>query len=225
MRTWKVVVVGSIVGALAVILATAYLEASGLIRLPGPPMGQQIGARLLAFRGLPVAEAGPYIEAAVGLLLQFLIGTLVLYAAPERMRRLTDAVAAGAREILRFLLIGLLLAVALGAVALLSAFYIHTAMLPFVLGGGIFLGALVGAEALALALGRGLLRRAGWSGGSPLAALFVGTILLVAATRIPYLAVAVLILLGLTGAGAALSTRFGGRRTWTLDPLREVPEL
>jgi len=30
--------------------------------------------------------------------------------------------------------------------------------------------------------------------------------------------------IALIGAGAALSTRFGGRRTWSLDPLREVIE-
>jgi hypothetical protein len=97
-------------------------------------------------------------------------------------------------------------------------------MLPFVLAGVLFLAALAGAEALALGLGRGLLRRAAWSGGSPLMALLVGTTLLYALTRLPYAAPVVMALLALTGAGAALSTRFGGRRTWTLDPLREVPE-
>ncbi|MBF8256021.1 MAG: hypothetical protein HW375_928 [Anaerolineales bacterium] len=55
-------------------------------------------------------------------------------------------------------------------------------------------------------------------------ALLVGTTLLYALTRLPYAAPVVMALLALTGAGAALSTRFGGRRTWTLDPLREVSE-
>jgi hypothetical protein len=77
---------------------------------------------------------------------------------------------------------------------------------------------------LALALGRGLLRRADWSTGSPLVALLVGTTLLYAVTRLPYIASVPMALLGLIGAGAALSTRFGGRRTWTLEPLREVIE-
>jgi len=139
------------------------------------------------------------------------------------MRRLTDAVTGG-RAIGRYLAIGLVLTLGLGAVALLSAFYLHTALLPFVLAGILILAALAGAEALALGLGRELLRRAAWSGGSPLVALLVGTTLLYALTRLPYAAPVMMAVLALTGAGAALSTRFGGRRTWTLDPLREVSE-
>lgn len=224
MKVWRVVVVVAVAAALAVILATAWLQATGRLRLPWPMMAPQIGARFGFFGAHRLAAAGPYVEAAAGLLLQFLLGTLILYFMPERMRRLTDAVAGGWRAVVRYLAIGLLLALGLGAVALLSAFYVHTAMLPFVLAGVLILAALAGAEALALALGRGLLRRAGWSGGSPLVALLVGTTLLYPVTRLPYAAFGVMALLGLTGAGAALSTRFGGRRTWTLDPLREVNE-
>jgi xanthosine utilization system XapX-like protein len=51
--------------------------------------------------------------------------------------------------------------------------------------------------------------------------LLVGTTLLYALTRLPYVAPAAMVVIGLTGAGAALSTRFGGRRLWTLDPLLE----
>jgi hypothetical protein len=224
MKLWRGVVVIGLVAAVAVILATAFLEATGRIRLPWPMMAHQIGTRFALFGAHRLAAAGPYVEATAGLLLQFLLGTLILYTIPERMRRLTDAVAGGWREIVRYLAIGLFLALGLGAMALLSAFYVHTAVLPFVLAGALVLAALAGAEALALALGRGLLRRAAWSNSSPLVALLVGTTLLYAVTRIPYLAPVMMTLLGLIGAGAALSTRFGGRRTWTLDPLREVLE-
>jgi hypothetical protein len=223
MKVWRAAIVGSLVAALAVILGTAYLAAEGRIHLPWPMMAPQIGTRLGWFGAYRLAAAGPYIEATAGLLLQFLLGALIVYLMPERMRRLTDAVA-GDRAIVRYLAIGLVLALGLGAVALLSAFYIHTALLPFVLAGVLILAALAGSAALALGLGRGLLRRAGWSGGSPLVALVVGTTLLYALTRLPYIAPVVMAVLALTGAGAALSTRFGGRRTWTLDPLREVSE-
>jgi len=223
MKAWRVAVVVALVLALVVILAAAFLEADGRIRVAWPMMARQIGARFMPFGLHRLAAAGPYVEAIAGLLLQFLIGALILYTMPERMRRLTDAVASGWREIVRFFVIGLLLVLGLSAVALLSAFYVHTAVLPFVLGGVLFLAALAGGEALALAFGRGLLRRAGWSGGSPLMALLVGTTLLYSVTRLPYAAPVVMALLGLIGAGVALSTRFGGRRIWTLDPLREVP--
>ena len=223
MKLWRAVIVGSLAAALAVILATAFLAAEGRIHLPWPMMAPQIGTRLGWLGAHRLAAAGPYIEATAGLLLQFLLGALILYLMPERMRRLTDAVTGG-RAIGRYLAIGLVLTLGLGAVALLSAFYLHTALLPFVLAGILILAALAGAEALALGLGRELLRRAAWSGGSPLVALLVGTTLLYALTRLPYAAPVVMAVLALTGAGAALSTRFGGRRTWTLDPLREVSE-
>jgi len=224
MRLWRVAVVIGLLASLAVIGATAYLEAAGRIRLPWLMIAPQMGTRFGLFGAPRLAAAGPYVEATAGLLLQFLIGTLILYIVPERMRRLTDAVSGGWREIARYLVIGLLLVLGLGAVGLLSAFYVHTAALPFMLAGVLLLAALAGAEALAFGLGRSLLRRAHWSGGSPLVALLVGTTLLYALTRLPYAAPGVMGLLALTGAGAALSTRFGGRLVWTLDPLREVPE-
>jgi len=224
MKRWRAILMIGVVAAMAVILGTAFLEAEGRLELPWPLMARQLGQRFGPFAGTQLIEAGPYVQAVAGLLLQFLIGTLILYAAPERMRRLTDAVASGWRQLGQFLLTGLMLVLGLGAVAVLSAFYVHTAALVFILGAVLFLGALAGSAALALAIGREGLRRAGWSGGSPLVALFVGTTLLYALTRLPYAAPLAMALLGLMGAGAALSTRFGGRRTWSLDPLREVIE-
>ena len=225
MRTWQVVVVVALVVAAAVILVTAYFASEGRFQLPWPPMHRQLPVEDRGFvRSSSLAAAGPYIEGIAGFLLQFLIGVLVTYAAPERMRRLTDALAAGGREGLRFLAIGLLLALALGAVALLSAFFVQTFPLAFVLTAIYFLAALVGGVALAFAVGRGLLRRAGWVGGSPLVALLVGTLPLYAATRIPFVGPLVIGAVALIGAGASLSTRFGGRRTWSLEPMREVTE-
>ena len=224
MKTWRVVVVLSVVASVSIILGTAFLEAEGVLRLPWPGLAPQIGERFGRVGPHRLAYAGPYVEAVAGLPLQFLIGALVLYTAPERMRRLTDSVAAGWRPVLRFFAVGALLALGLGAVAVLSAFYVHTAVLPFFLAGVLSLAALVGWVALALGLGRGLLRRAAWSRYSPLFALWIGTTLLYAVARLPYVTVAVTVLLGLAAAGASLSTRFGGRQTWTLDPLREDSE-
>jgi len=225
MRTRRVVVVVAVVAAVGVILATSYLASDGRLQLPWPQMHRQIlGGDRGFMRSSSLAAAGPYVESIAGLLLQFLIGVLVVYAAPERMRRLSDALAAGGRDMLRHFVIGLLLALGLGAVAVLSAFFVQTFLLPFVLTAVYFLAALVGGVGLAFALGRGLLRRTGWAGGSPLVSLFVGTLPLYAATRIPFVALVVIGGMALIGAGVALSTRFGGRRTWSLDPLREVIE-
>lgn len=222
MTRWKAGVVASCLAALVVILVTAYLEAEGIVRWPWPPLRRQIGAGPGHLFVAPVVAVGPYLQAFAGMLLQFVIGLMLLYAAPERMRRLTDSVAGGWGAVLRYLLTGALLAAGLGAVSLLSAFYVHTALLPFVLGSLVFLAALVGAVGLAFGLGRELLRRAAWAEGSPLWSLLVGTTLLYALTRLPVVGPGVMLLLGLIGAGAALATRFGGRRSWTLEPLREV---
>src|SRR3989304_2251600 len=46
MRVWRGVGVASVLAALAVILATAYLEAEGRLRLPWPMMAPQVGTRL-----------------------------------------------------------------------------------------------------------------------------------------------------------------------------------
>ena len=224
MKRWRVVAVAALAAAAAVILATAYLDAEGIVHLAWPGLAPQMSPRFGRLGGPPWAFAGSYVEAVTGLLLQYLIAAVIVYAAPERMRRLVDAVAAGGTALPRFLLIGALLGLGLGAIAVLSAFYVHTAVLSFAVAGILSLAALVGWVALAFGLGRGLLRRASWAGGSPLIALWAGTTLLYAAARLPYLAVPMMILVALTGAGAALSTRFGGRRTWTLDPLREVME-
>lgn len=226
MKGWRTVVIVGVILAGVIILATAFLETAGRYRLPWPPMAHQLGApRWGVLSSAPVLSAGAYIEALAGLASQFLIGVLILYTAPARVRRLADGLSAGARATLRYFLIGLVLALALGAVGLLSAFFVQTVPMPFILGVIYFIAAMVGAVAAGFALGRTLLRRAGWAHGSPLIALLLGTTLLYAALRIPFLAPALIAFLGLLGAGAALSTRFGGRQDWSLDPLREVPEV
>jgi hypothetical protein len=93
--------------------------------------------------------------------------------------------------------------------------------LPIVLLFGFFLSALCGVVALEFEIGRDLLRRAGWSGASPLAALALGCLLVFAASRIPFLGPLFLALVWLTGAGVVLATRFGSGGRWSLSPLQE----
>lgn len=224
MKVWRVVLLVVTLAAVAVVLVTGYFEASGRIRLPWPAMYRQLhfgGDRLGVLRSEPLREVSPYLQAIGGLLSQSLAGVLLLYVAPSRLRRLADAFSPGLVPPLRFLVVGGVLAVALGAVAALASFYVYTFPVPFLLIGVFLVAAMVGGVALAFAFGRGLLRRAGWAGGSPILALVLGTLLLYALTRIPYLAGATVVLIGLTGAGAALSTRFGGRAAWSLEPLQE----
>lgn len=159
--------------------------------------------------------------ALAGAVSQYLVGLLVLFVVPRRVRHLAQAMASGGRRLARYLLLGGLLAALLAAVGLLSVLAVHTFPLPFLLGAAFFLAALLGAVALAYQLGRELLTRAGWATGSPLAHLALGTWLLFALSQVPYYGWLVVALVWLTGAGAAVATRFGSGRPWTLTPLLE----
>jgi hypothetical protein len=155
---------------------------------------------------------------------QFLVGVLVLFAAPRRLRRMAAALAGGGRQLLRFALTGLLLAVATAAVGLLAVLSVHTFPLPFILIAAFFLAALIGVVALTYRLGVGLMVRAGWSDQQPLASLALGTLIVFALTRVPFLGVVILAAVWLTGAGAAIASRFGSGEPWSLLPLLEEPQ-
>jgi hypothetical protein len=158
---------------------------------------------------------------SAGLVSQFLLAVLVAYAVPRHVRRIADSLTRGSWAAARFLAIGALLAVGLTVMGLLAALSEHTFPLTFVLAVAFFLAAVAGVVALAYQVGRVLLARAGWAARSPLAGLALGTLILYALTRVPYFGLVVLIVLSLTGAGAALSTRFGSRERWSLSPLVE----
>jgi hypothetical protein len=158
--------------------------------------------------------------AAAGLASQYLAGVLLLYLAPRRVARVAAALGAG-RDLLRHLLLGALIVVGLSALAVLSMLSAHTFPLPFLLLGALFLAALGGVVAITFRLGRDLAARAGWAQASPLTHLAMGSLVIFALTRVPYLGVVVLILIWLTGAGVAAASRFGSRAGWTLAPLVE----
>jgi hypothetical protein len=226
MSRWRAVVLAMIVGAVVLILLSALAFDWG-------PIWQE-------WRG-PLAVRpifGGWGQAAVGgggaldrlgaelanLVAQFLVGVLVLFAAPRRLRRMAVVLAGRGRQLLRFALTGLLLAVATAAVGLLAVLSVHTFPLPFILIAAFFLAALIGVVALTYRLGVGLMVRAGWSDQQPLASLALGTLIVFALTRVPFLGVVILAAVWLTGAGAAIASRFGSGEPWSLLPLLEEPQ-
>jgi hypothetical protein len=156
-----------------------------------------------------------------GLVSQYLVALLIAYVAPRHVRRMADSLSRGSRAIARSFAIGLLSTVALAAIILLASMSIHMFPVPILLAVIIFLAALVGVVALAYQTGRLLLSRAAWAQESPLASLGLGTLILYGLTQVPFFGLLVLIAISLTGVGAALSTRFGGRGRWSLAPLTE----
>ena len=223
MNKWGWILVGACFVALFILVGSSLLEARGLV---GSPWMGRLSARLedrpwAAPPGVVFVEANPYVNALAGLVSHYLVGVLVVFAVPRTVRRLADTVAGGRRSLARYLFAGILLAAMLLAVALLTAVFAHLFPVPIVLLFVFFIAALSGVVALQYELGRDLLRRAGGSGASPLAALAIGTLLFFSATRVPYLGPLVLAAIWMTGAGLVLTTRFGSGGRWSLEPLQE----
>ena len=171
-----------------------------------------------------VQDAGVRVNFAVllaGLVTQFITGVLMLYLIPRQVHNMAQAIARGWRQLLRYLAVGILLAVVLAVVGLLSILALHTMPLLIVLSMIFFLASLSGVLALTYQLGRGLLFQAGWSEGSPLKSLALGTSIFYAITRIPLFGWVALVLLWLTGAGVAVATRLGSGKSWSILPLME----
>jgi hypothetical protein len=152
---------------------------------------------------------------------QYLLGVLVMFAAPRPVRRMADLVEPGGRQLLRFLAIGLLVAVLFVAVGVAAVLSMHTFPVPFLLVGIFFLIALGGTVGLTYALGRAAFRWGRLAEHSPLLSYGMGTLLLYALSQVPFLGPVVLLAAWSIGVGVVIATRFGSGRPWTLEPLME----
>ena len=177
-----------------------------------------------AWRLALVQDAGVRVNFAVllaGLVTRFMTGVLVIYLVPRQVHRMAHAIAIGWRQLLRYLAVGILLAVVMAVLGLLSILALHTMPLPVILSMIFFLASLGGVVALTYQLGRGLLSQAGWSEGSPLMSLALGVLVFYAITRIPYFGWVAMVLLWLTGVGLSVATRLGSGKPWSILPLME----
>lgn len=223
MNRWRIAVVLVVILAFAVILTSGFLPARALLFGPRPFAGGDVSA-IHGWNSsmLPVLQPAGRILAQLGALLaQFVVALILLYLMPNRIRVMTRSLTLGPSAILRHLVTGLALAVCLAAVGVLSVLSLHMFPLPFILLGLLFASALIGAAAITLTVGRGLLRRAGWYSNGPVRALALGTLIVSALAVIPFAGDLILALTLITGAGVAVATRFGTGRSWTLDPLVE----
>lgn len=221
MNRWRWIVIGSAATSLAVIVIAGTPWARPLV---WPP---RAGALAVHAEALPwrAGSLPPLTEGvagvAVALLAHYLLGVVLLFLIPHRVRWMADALRPGGRRLARIFLIGLIAAVLMAAIGLLAAISVQMFPLPFLLLGLLFVAALGGVAAIEFELGRGLLSRAGWYGDRPLLALAYGTLLTFALTNLPLVGWLALAGLWLTGAGVAVATRFGSGQAWTLRPLVE----
>jgi len=171
--------------------------------------------------GLVRADVGGLGLHLARLLGQYLLGVLVLFAAPRPVRRMADLLESGGRQMLRYLAIGLLIAVLIAAVAVAAVLSMHTFPVPFLMVGVFFLIAIGGTVGLTYALGRAALRWGGVTDRTPLLSYALGALLLYALTQVPFLGPVVLMASWSIGVGVVIATRFGSGRPWTLAPLVE----
>lgn len=223
MNRWRIVVVLVASLAFALIIISGFLPERDFSSGPRP----FAPAAVPELRGwnpslLPALQPAGRLLAQLGAFLaQFVVALILLYLIPDRMRVMTRSLALGPSAILRHLVTGLALAVCLAAVGSLSVLSLHMFPLPFIMLGLLFAMALIGAAAITLTVGRGLLRRAEWYSNRPVRALALGTLIVSAVAVIPVAGDLLLALTLITGAGVAMATRFGTGRSWTLDPLVE----
>jgi hypothetical protein len=220
---WRVVI------CLIVILVVVVIGLSGLF----PEQPTFSGPRFLRGSDQPDLRGGiPLPDLAVRpairmlghigtLLAQFVLGMVLVYLLPRHIQYMAKAVSMGWTKLLRDLALGLAIVILLAAVGLLSALSLRTFPLPFIVLGLLFIVASAGMVGIALAVGRGLLERAGWYRQRPLLALALGTVIISTFGLIPVFGDIVLALVLLTGAGVAVATHFGTGSPWTLNSLVE----
>ena len=223
MKQWRMMVIIIALAAVLIMFVSALLGDLAWWSRPllSTPMVQSPHR---ALRLALVQDAGVRVNFAVllaGLVTQFIVGVLVLYLVPRQVHNMAHAISIGWRQLCRYFVVGILLAIVMAVVGLLSILALHTMPLLVVLSTIFFLASLGGVVALAYQLGWRLLSRAGWSEGSPLISLALGTSIFYAITRIPFFGWIALVLLWLTGAGLAVATRLGSGKPWSILPLME----
>lgn len=223
MNRWRILVLLVAILAFAAILASSFLPTRGLLFGPRPFAGPD-GSAIHGWNSavLPALQPAGRVLAQLGVLLaQFVVALILLYLIPDRIQVMTHSLTLGPQTVFRHLATGVALVACLAAVGSLSVLSLHMFPLPFILLGLLFASALMGAAAITLCVGRGLLRRAEWYGNRPVRALALGTLIVSAVAVIPVAGDLILALTLISGAGVAVATRFGTGRTWTLDSLVE----
>jgi len=215
MKRWKWIVVSLVILSLGLVVAMSLL-ADRFAPYFAFPASWRIG-QMQAEHSLPVRPG--YLVSSIGTLFTVGIsGILALYLVPERVRRVANSFSG---NYLRLAMFGFLIGILVLVVGISSALMIGTFPLTILLIGISFVTGLTGFVALAYAIGRSLLRRAGWQGSSPIYALLLGLLIIVALSWIPVLGLLLFLFFISLGLGAMISSHFGSGEPWTLKSLSE----
>ena len=150
----------------------------------------------------------------------YLVGILVIYMIPKRIRFMESTLLGSKRKLLNMGLLGALSGLLLLAVGIGSAMMMTTFPLTIIVTSGLFLCGFIGYVALTYTAGHWLLKRAAWENASPLLAQLVGLFILFGAGFIPVLGVVLNIIFASLGLGVVIATRFGNGGPWNLEDLQ-----
>lgn len=219
MNRWKWLPFILVAGLLALLVASALLTQQLAAYFP---FLENLKSETERSQGGPFHSQPDALLSSLGALFTLSVGgILILYAIPARIHHLAGAFSGKAAKLLRLGLLGLLAELLVLAVAVTSALTLATFPLTILLVMALFAVGYVGFVALAFAIGRGLLRRAGWQQVSPIYPFLLGLLTLLALARLPFLGFVLFVGFSSLGLGATIATRFGSGETWTLTPLME----
>jgi hypothetical protein len=220
MKKWRILLVVMIVLALAVIVGSELLfdkPWSWLDWRNAPGFRGHYLLRNIDMTDIPRR----FLMLLAGLTSLVVMGSLIMYAIPHRIRKISEYFVAPSKSLLRHMMSGLLGIMALGTIVVLSTFTVYTFPFSFLILLTLFFSALVGVVGLGYQLGKSLFLRAQWGSQSPLLQMSLGVFIIFATTRIPILGLLILLIVVSLCFGATLSTHFGSGKAWTLRPLLE----
>lgn len=225
MRRWRWLVGLSALGALLLLAGSAWFawdpwDLSRLFkdgRLAAPPFVHRFsaGQAEVPSGGLAV------LQAAASFFTMYLVGVLVLFIFPRQVGYIDRHLGQAPGSLPRQAALGLLVIVVFAGIMVSAALTTSTFPLTVFLVSLLFLCTIFGLVAVAYAVGRRLLARAGWESLSPLVALLLGLVLVFALSELPLLGLLVKAALASLAVGVVVFTRFGTGRGWNLSPLRE----
>jgi hypothetical protein len=219
MTRWKVLLIVLVILAAAIVVASSFI--------PWPDVGQFSTMRqhILAMRasqGIPAIDEQFKAVSSFSVLFSLaIVGILILFAIPQRIRRQVDQLPSRFPRLLRLLVLGLLVALLVLVASLISVVALGTFPLAILLSFILMTAGLLGFISMAFACGRALIKRAGWQRPSPIASYLFGLLLLFACTRLPFIGPVLFIILAGLGVGTTIISNFGSGQPWNLNPLIE----
>ncbi len=213
---------------IVVCLATVLLSTYVTNRLPGTVFVQR-GPEPAPLPGVgigPFVEVAPFgphpeggrgiVAAAASFVFLYLASVLVLFIFPRRLRLARDGLMAGGVNALRLLGIGALAGIAALLLTILGSFAFVAFPVSVLVLAGVLLAVWGGMVAVALAIGRGISRRAGVGAASPVFDLTIGILIVFTLGRIPVAGWFFVALLAALALGVVIDSRFGAGGPWSL---------